>query len=514
MSDDSFLIHLVSNVAPDTFPLNNPSKFSTPLADEIDVSSGNWEVGVRQIMYPTHVATTGEEDKIQIYEYTTDAYKSVLPTPPTKEISDPETTFVFSLNLPDDVEEVTPADLLKAFNKSKWAVEQGIFKLRYNKKHNKFIINNYNDDIMLQMNKAMSNYFGFEENAVYSRGTHWARVYFKEKKKPKELLTMTMIDMSVLEKAKHELKMDYDYYHNQFLFTKRMPYELHETAPEDAITEGYFSLGIEHNLRKLKITPLRPAEAELVPHMKKIHSIRFHKAQAGRKVIGVYNLDNLKTTPQEYSVPRLTAVAGTRSIEITVYYHNFRSLNQPQVIPKPIASFSVSHQKEIEKPLDLLSTLNVNAKKYDYKFTYDENKGRYVLACGKKYAMQLSKTLADILGFDESASNMVHGGVTLESQTFPVLHREITALYVYTNITDVVYIGDVKAPLLLTCPFKRDKKESINKTMQQEFLNPCYTPLNRSKLQQIDLAIYDDAGALIPFLYGKTKVSLHFRKRQ
>ena len=93
---------------------------------------------------------------------------------------------------------------------------------------------------------------------------------------------------------------------------------------------------------------------------------------------------------------------------------------------------------------------------------------------------------------------------------FPILDRNIMALYVYTNIIDSIYIGDVKAPLLLTCPFKRSSKTNVH---QLEFLNPCFVPLNRTRINQIDIAIYDDAGTLVPFLFGKTNMSLEFRRR-
>ena len=79
-----------------------------------------------------------------------------------------------------------------------------------------------------------------------------------------------------------------------------------------------------------------------------------------------------------------------------------------------------------------------------------------------------------------------------------------------SNIVNTVYVGDVKAPLLLTCPFRKDPNSNVN---QLEFLNPTFTKLNRSTIRQIDIEIYDDAGALVPFLYGRTLLTLEFRKR-
>ena len=90
------------------------------------------------------------------------------------------------------------------------------------------------------------------------------------------------------------------------------------------------------------------------------------------------------------------------------------------------------------------------------------------------------------------------------------MDRNISTLYVYTNIIETVYIGDVQAPLLLTCPYKGKYDKDI--IHQLEFLNPTYVPLNRSKLLKIDISIHDDTGAEVPFLFGRTVISLRFRK--
>ena len=156
--------------------------------------------------------------------------------------------------------------------------------------------------------------------------------------------------------------------------------------------------------------------------------------------------------------------------------------------------------------------LNMQSKTYDYSFTFNHHVKRFELHNGSTHVIEMTKSLASILGFQSVSENRFHPNVSVRAPEFPIFDREITALYVYTNIIDSVYIGDVQAPLLLTCPFKTKQRKEV--VTQQEFLNPCYAPVNRANIQQIDIGIYDDAGALIPFLYGKTKISLHFRKRQ
>ena len=71
-------------------------------------------------------------------------------------------------------------------------------------------------------------------------------------------------------------------------------------------------------------------------------------------------------------------------------------------------------------------------------------------------------------------------------------------------------MGNVKAALLLTCPFKSDKSNNVQ---QIEFLRPTYKKVNRPSLNQIDIEIKDEDVDLIPFLQRKILITFHFRKR-
>ena len=530
MTDDSFLIHLISNVAPDVFPKNNPSKFSTPLAEEIDVSGDGWEVGVRQIMYPIHVATTGEEDKIHIYDYKRDSYKSSLPFPPVKGINaSPATTI--TMRVSDKNKSILFEEILIRFNNSPWAKDD-IFTLLYRKDKKKFILNSYDDDIVIQMNKSMKNYLGFEEEAdvCFNRGTTWADYIFNENAKPSGNFTLKMYDVKSLESEKLELYPTSDLIflstidneHKQWSYTASINYRYQDTMPNelkrmvDNEDKREVFITIDNVDNTLRILPASPHSRNIMKYVKKTAFIRIHYLEADKeKYTDIYNVQFTKGRKQIIKLPFLKSkdeMPGRKKFTLTVYYDNFRKLKPDEMLPNPIASFNVTHEKEIQRPWELLPSLNIKSSKYGYEFNYNRDTNRFELDISK-YGLQLSKSLYDILGFNEFDDKAVFCKTRIAATSFPVLHRGITALYVYTNITDPVYVGDVKAPLLLTCPFKKsDVKRNV--TEQQEFLNPCYAPLNRSKLQQVDIGIYDDAGTLIPFLYGKTKLSLHFRRRK
>ena len=527
MTDKSFIIHLVSNVAPDIFPKNNPSKFSTPLAEEIDVSGDDWEVGVRQIMYPAHVATTGEEDKILVYDYKRDSYKSQLPVPPVKDKNtSPATTFTSSV--PNKDQSIPSSDILRSFNTSPWATKAKNFYFLYRKDKKKFILNNYKDDILIMMNKSMREYLGYQkEDICYNKGTFWAESNFDEKAKPLGDFTLTMYDLKIMESESHELLWSVDSKTKQGFYSENISYEYKDTLPDEWFPEAQFSIIINMENKTVKIKPVTTPPKKFQKHVKTVTFIRFQQLSAGSKetksnvntekirTSPVYYVDTLKADGTTFKLPFLknkTEKPEMENINVRLYYNQFRELEMDELISKPIHSFSVSNTKEIKDPAELLSELNTKSETYGYEFSYNRRTKRFELIVRSSHGIQMSQSLSDILGFGESDYKSIFRDAKIAATSFPVLHRAITALYVYTNIIDSVYIGNVKAPLLLTCPFKKTNSKQ-NVTEQQEFLNPCYTALNRSKLQQVDIGIYDDAGTLIPFLNGKTKLSLHFRRR-
>ena len=180
--ENNFNIHLISNVSPDTFPNNNPAEFSTILADEIELKSEKWEVGVQQIMYPNNVAIMTEDKKVLVYEYDYDErFKKLLPFPKR---NSPQTLLntgiKFNWNFRWRPKNLTPetieAKMVKFIldeinNDKKW---NHIIKMDYKKKSKLFGIHLYHDDIVFVMDPGLCQLFGFKRNC-YTKGTYWAQ---------------------------------------------------------------------------------------------------------------------------------------------------------------------------------------------------------------------------------------------------------------------------------------------------------------------------------------------------
>ncbi|MEL7196453.1 MAG: hypothetical protein AAFO96_28755 [Bacteroidota bacterium] len=123
-------------------------------------------------------------------------------------------------------------------------------------------------------------------------------------------------------------------------------------------------------------------------------------------------------------------------------------------------------------------------------------------------SITFSNTLRDILAFDH---NTYRGRkAVIGSGTFS-LARRIHYLYVYSSVSDYVRIGDTEAPLLAVIPF--NPEVCVNLLQEKTFKTPMYVPVIQNPISQIDIAIYDGAGELVPFAGDAvTSLRLHFRQ--
>jgi hypothetical protein len=83
-------------------------------------------------------------------------------------------------------------------------------------------------------------------------------------------------------------------------------------------------------------------------------------------------------------------------------------------------------------------------------------------------------------------------------------------MYVYCDVASHSIIGDTKTPLLRVCNVAGKHGEYVRHT----YVQPHYVPVGRHEFDTIEIAIYNDAGRKpMPFQYGKSVVTLHFRRR-
>ena len=161
----------------------------------------------------------------------------------------------------------------------------------------------------------------------------------------------------------------------------------------------------------------------------------------------------------------------------------------------------------MKSSLEVVNYLNnmVNDSRIDFRYTNDILS---LAVAGENIEVRLDDTLRDILGFDQ---NKFESGKTVHAKDKISLTRRINYFAIYSNITADVHVGNVKAPLLTMFPFNPKDCSILSERRFKKF---HYVNLKTNYIAQIDISIYDDAGALIPFHRDAiTSITLHFRRK-
>ena len=115
-----------------------------------------------------------------------------------------------------------------------------------------------------------------------------------------------------------------------------------------------------------------------------------------------------------------------------------------------------------------------------------------------------------IIDFDRNVQLSESDRCIITGALQPEIRACFYNLFVYTNIVRDSYVGDTLTPLLRTVQNTSPKDAYIT----QSFLHNIYIPVKTNYIPTIEILLADDTGHNIAFEYGKTIVTLHFRKRQ
>ena len=85
------------------------------------------------------------------------------------------------------------------------------------------------------------------------------------------------------------------------------------------------------------------------------------------------------------------------------------------------------------------------------------------------------------------------------------------SIFVYTDIIESSLIGDSLSQLIKVVEIPADTK--FGDQVVIKYNNPQYFPLLRKEFSTIQLDLKDDSNSTVPFLFGRTIVTLHFRKK-
>jgi hypothetical protein len=81
-------------------------------------------------------------------------------------------------------------------------------------------------------------------------------------------------------------------------------------------------------------------------------------------------------------------------------------------------------------------------------------------------------------------------------------------MYIYCDVASHEIVGDTKTPLLRVCNVSGKHGDIVRHTYDR----PHYVPVERREFDSVEIAINNELGKPMPFRFGKSVVTLHFRR--
>ena len=527
METESLHIHLVSNVAPALYPNNNPSNFFTPLAEEIELHGDNWEVGVTNVINPSHIQSTTSVDEITFRKLIKYEEEVTVPDNFFEGIYKPYQEKIKFLKDdarkdPKDKAVAYTVKILKRFNSAQLVKGKKI-SLSYD--GTKFVLQVHFRECLFMMSTSLARALGFHQN-VFSYGKNVATYLFAENYNlyKKSFPTEETLTYYCLRRMSKSFQGNYE------------PYSHDELQPY--ISAGFDYRNVDNNTfsdLQVRILPINgevvcEVEYDVEDRTKNFEMIQFDKRMVDKLSLPEFmcisrNFTFYTPGPNRISM-RHNLNVESKKIEKFMYDSRrfFMDQNedlQVKVYDRTLPASSVFvntspitkslEKKSFKTAAEFLPVLNRYSAQYKYDFTYTENPLRFHLKCDGDYCLQLSPSLASVLGFSNpNPQKALICPLNLSADKNPFLHRGIDTIFVYCDIVEPVLVGDVKVPLLVYYPYKTNE-EGYN--AYTEFLMPTYVGVNRSTLRTIEVQLRDATGECIPFAYGKTVITLHLRRK-
>lgn len=151
-----------------------------------------------------------------------------------------------------------------------------------------------------------------------------------------------------------------------------------------------------------------------------------------------------------------------------------------------------------------------NEVDFSVQFVYDEKTAKIILRVYSKLGIDgiaISPEFKRFLGFDGDWATTRETN-RIADRAFE-LNSGLTLMYVYCDIAAYTIVGDTKAPLLRVCNVSGKHGDIVRITYD----HPHYIPLARRDFDTIEININTELGRPVPFEFGKSVVTLHFRRK-
>jgi hypothetical protein len=165
-------------------------------------------------------------------------------------------------------------------------------------------------------------------------------------------------------------------------------------------------------------------------------------------------------------------------------------------------ALSIALNQQISKALTEVEYYNPVVR-----FSFDPSSLRMSLLQNNRNLVIFPTTLLEYLGFSRWFT-MIPKVPTVGTEIFDI-NRGQHLMYVYCDVAAHSVVGDIETPLLRVCNTRGNDGDMVRTI----FTHPHYVPVSKSEFQTIEINLSDELGRPIPFVQGKSLVTLHFRQR-
>ena len=456
---------LLSNTSPNVFPKNNASSFST-LIENPYILNGNWEVALLKAQYSNCIYTFTHGDVISVKKKVANIFETKKPmlmycTPqamgPMKEILN---KFIAEVNIKFD--KILKLRGIRDGKYLEWKVLSDTYIVAISKNLREQLRRN---DVMTAHDKHITNYYPIYDEIVIKKNDFLLAIP----------TSAAVKDFPIKES-------------NEALSAQDLCTRVNSKLTMDGQQLGTLKLDHKH----IVYETTQPEKSKYIV----IFNKEFHEA-TGHMSAGYWAAKDYRLwghdLPNHFKSKFHVYIFSTEGIPEFHY-------NQPS-IPLDL------QQQLFQEPATLTDFLNKKCSEHDVRFSIDDKKLLSMEIMKDHMSVSFTDDLRDILGFDK---NEYSNKGTYKANNEVVFDRHIRYLFVYSNLGDMVRVGDTEAPLLGVIPFTRKQCKNITEKI---FKSPMYIRVISNNIGQINIGIYDEAGKLVPFHRdAMTSLRLHFRQ--
>jgi hypothetical protein len=151
--------------------------------------------------------------------------------------------------------------------------------------------------------------------------------------------------------------------------------------------------------------------------------------------------------------------------------------------------------EDVGNDIKMVFSLNVDDHKVKMSF---------VIPAGGYSKIKLSDGFSNYFGF----GGCQYAPGEYVSDTPFDMNAGLRLMYIYSDLVSYSTVGDIKSPLLRVVNASSTRGETSRIT----FSKPYFIPVSRKEIDTIEVNINNERGLPFPFEYGKSVVTLHFRR--